>query len=113
MACCMLSKVLRQPEPSETAKTCPSSSVLQSIQGRVKAWPQAHPLSSLRGLCKQSVYHIRFLPRAAESCPIGLCSPAGEGGGGMSFSARHIIRGVARRSAMHAIRRLSVRILAL
>lgn len=29
---CMLNRVLRQPEPSETTKTCPYSSVLQSIQ---------------------------------------------------------------------------------
>lgn len=108
----MLNKLLRQPEPGETMKPYPSSSVLQSMQvslalatGLSHLPPIQYPPLS-RILCKHLVYHTRFLPAVADSCPIGFCPQAGEGGSGMSFSARHIIRGVARRSAMHAIRLL-------
>lgn len=60
------------------------------------------PLSRI--LCKQALIIFAYFRKPQTQAQSAHVPRPGKGGSGMSFSARHIIRGVARRSAMHAIR---------
>lgn len=55
---CMLNRVLRQPEPSETTKTCPCSSDLQSIQARLGLAHRLVTFSSYSTTQRRREYHV-------------------------------------------------------